>query len=269
MCLIIASPFGDKSPESYLVNGHDNNPHGWGVMWCAGGIVKTAKGRELSSLRRLLSRRVYPLETPYAIHFRYATHGDLSTANLHPFYVGRGRYMMHNGIIPESVYKPVRHDRSDTWHLARQIKRSAGDILPIGDLEKAITPANKLCFLAPSGDMELAHEKSGDWDSTLWLSNTYSVMSPYVYVPKKTHKAGLSSSSPWWRAEAAESGDAYKPWSGHFDADTPEIEEPRYSDYVDVDGLPLTDEEVERMEEEYYRSLAERRYRAAGASQNG
>lgn len=268
MCLIIASPFGDKSPDNYLANGYDNNPHGWGVMWCDGGIVKTAKGRELSSLRRVLARKVYPRGTPYAIHFRYATHGDHSTANLHPFYVGRGRYMMHNGIIPQTVYKHVRQDRSDTWHLAKQIKHTSGDILPLGDLEKAITPANKLCFLAPSGDMEFAHEKSGDWDGTLWLSNIYSIEPAYTYIPmtRKGGKAAKGDTTPWW---VELDDDACKPWAGHFDADTPEVEEPKYSDYVDVDGLPLTDEEVERMEEEYYRSLAERRYRTAGGSQNG
>lgn len=57
-----------------------------------------------------------------AIHFRMATHGEVSARNTHPFQLNKGSYLMHNGIL-QGLGSPGTKGLSDTAHLADILKR--------------------------------------------------------------------------------------------------------------------------------------------------
>lgn len=108
MCIIIYSK-GALIPEEHLENSEISNPHGIGLMWKENGVVKIEKGIDLSYLIDKL-KKLKGVE--HAVHFRLATHGEISAEMCHPFVVSSNIKellktktetdiaLMHNGTIP-------------------------------------------------------------------------------------------------------------------------------------------------------------------------
>lgn len=116
MCLI----FTNKANQSYnrkaLESAFRSNPDGLGILLWDGSqwIVERHLDTPLEPILDKLSTY-----DKFAIHFRYATHGKISLANCHPFSLGEGYYLMHNGVLP---YNPSKSNRSDTWQLSQYLK---------------------------------------------------------------------------------------------------------------------------------------------------
>lgn len=101
---------GKELPNGVLQRASKINPHGLGVVWLDSYEIDYLNSNDY---RTLESGR------PYIAHFRYATVGAISMANVHPFVCGKNRdeYLMMNGTIPTYGDKFI----TDTEALARQL----------------------------------------------------------------------------------------------------------------------------------------------------
>jgi len=179
MCLIIASRDGTLPSDELLRIAQADNHHGWGIMWAERGKVRAVKGFKLSSLMR----NVKALEgTPFVLHFRWATHGNIDIANCHPFKITDDLWMAHNGIL--HVEMP-REDRSDSWHFAQELAVILQKYPWLKDAEMqsrllqytewVCGSSSKIAFLRGNGEIFIANEKLGTEYEGLWLSNNYSL----------------------------------------------------------------------------------------------
>lgn len=111
MCVIIHKPKGVSIPPETLRQCWRANPNGAGYMYFDNGELVVNKG--FMRLKNFLSEyeSINPEEKEVVIHFRLATHGEISPEQTHPFIV-KGKYgVMHNGII--HFGKPDLNDWSD------------------------------------------------------------------------------------------------------------------------------------------------------------
>lgn len=86
----------------------------------------------------------------WAVHLRFRTHGAVSLPNCHPFDIGHGRWIMHNGQLSLSAVG----ERSDTAILAdilRAIPRSRQDAI-LADLVEAAGNGSRLLVLGQKSD---------------------------------------------------------------------------------------------------------------------
>jgi hypothetical protein len=130
-----------------------------------------------------------------AFHFRYRTRGSSSGENVHPFKLGPGLYLMHNGTA--NVRLRIA-GLSDTWHLVNDYlqpllahrRKLIYDRAFRRILDQWLGPHNRLVFLDESeGRIELLHRADGfEWNG-LWLSNTR-------WVDRRLLGLGLDSGAP-------------------------------------------------------------------------
>jgi len=199
MCLIIDKPANLELSASTLANASFNNPHGWGVMYCEGGMVKVEKGLKLAGLLDLLPK----LDATRAIiHFRQATHGKVNVENCHPFRVTDDIWLMHNGIVsvPE-----IANDMSDTYNFCTYvlgpILSANPDLFGTDHLEAIIDSfdsSSKFALMRSDGMVQIINRKAGhDSKDGVWYSNLYSLQLP---VPASTCKTWKFSSkdTAWW-----------------------------------------------------------------------
>lgn len=116
MCLIFTNKLGQSFNTQAMENAYISNPDGLGILIYNGDAWHVERHVDVN-LDRILDK----LETAdsFAIHFRYATHGKVSVSNCHPFSLGDGWFLMHNGILP---FKPTRAKRSDTWQFCQYLR---------------------------------------------------------------------------------------------------------------------------------------------------
>jgi|LakMenEpi03Aug12_release.lakeMendotaPanAssembly.Ray.scaffolds.fasta_scaffold01981_44 predicted glutamine amidotransferase len=116
MCLIFTNKEKQLVNLKAMQNAYRSNPDGLGILlwdnsqWIAERHIDTPLEPIVDKLNSY---------DKFAIHFRYATHGRVSISNCHPFSLGNGWYIMHNGILP---YTPTKSNRSDTWQLSQYLK---------------------------------------------------------------------------------------------------------------------------------------------------
>ncbi len=178
MCLIIHQPPGRTTPPELLRSAASHNPDGFGFMGLGrdgrAHIVRSAES-DLKQAQRLAEEFA---GQDCAFHFRYRTRGSSSARNVHPFKVGPGLWLMHNGTA--SVNLRIA-GLSDTWHLVNDYlepllshrRKLIYDRAFRRILDQWLGPQNRLVFLDESeGRVELLHRADGlDWNG-LWLSNT-------------------------------------------------------------------------------------------------
>jgi predicted glutamine amidotransferase len=152
MCLIYCNKLDSTPNYVALENALASNPDGIGTMgW---------NGSEWIVERHLVTDDHIGLidklsgYNRYAIHYRYATHGLVSIANCHPFNLGGGWCMMHNGVLGITPTKP---HRSDTWQLAQYLKTIGVSQFTNRQL-KAFLPVLKQCI---GGDRILIGTSTG------------------------------------------------------------------------------------------------------------
>lgn len=177
MCLIAYSPKGAMVDRSILAYAYNQNPDGIGIM-SVSGIEKFMGRKALKRARRYLESYLVPEETPYAIHFRWATHGAIQMSNTHPYEAPTGlHWVMHNGVINLTASEATK-DESDT---AVFVRKYMTDIPAFDDkayftaLGYKIGWSNKLCIMDSNGDFILCNDDAGTWIDGIWFSNTYSL----------------------------------------------------------------------------------------------
>lgn len=165
MCVIAHCPEGVTIDWFELADAYFSNPDGCGLVWrLPNGKVRAAKGLwKLSELER----RVGKIEgTEFALHLRICTHGPVNDVNCHPFYMGGGNYVLHNGVLP---IKPTSASRSDTAEFAREYYGLRIDDAMAADIEAWHGPGNRMLW-AGKGEWV----RTGNWVDDargVWWSN--------------------------------------------------------------------------------------------------
>jgi len=108
MCIIIVNARGTRLPKSVLSRSAQMNPDGLGIVWLDNYEVSYHQSAEWSRLQS---------DRPFIAHFRFATVGDVSMRNVHPFVCGNNKdeLLMMNG----TIFKYGSKTMTDTEHLAR------------------------------------------------------------------------------------------------------------------------------------------------------
>lgn len=186
MCLIAQVPAGLRMPDDYVEHAYYRNPDGIGIMSSLG-IQKFVGRKALRKATRYL-KRVHEAKVAHAIHFRYATHGDITLRNCHPFELPNGNgFMMHNGVLGAYTAQSTKLD-SDTAIFAREhtsAEASGESYLDYWSEVAGKIGFNKLVIMLPeSRDFRfvLVNSRQGSERDGIWYSQTYSLPhKPFIY----------------------------------------------------------------------------------------
>jgi glutamine amidotransferase len=147
-------------------------------MFADKGVLKIIKGfKSFEKFYRKYRRyeNEYP-ESDFVIHFRIATHGDISQTNCHPFYVNQNVGFAHNGIL-SCVEVPKNSVLSDTQIFCRQVlKTFPTDFLNRPEYRKLLKfiaekENSKFVFMTNENDICICNESAGEWIDGCWYSN--------------------------------------------------------------------------------------------------
>ena len=92
------------------------NPHGFGV-YCKGEVI-TSFDNPLMTSREVIAS----MTGNVSVHYRYTTHGLSIRENAHPFSLGNGLWLMHNGILDGDQFDCPHNYQSDTAILAEKLQ---------------------------------------------------------------------------------------------------------------------------------------------------
>jgi len=188
MCLIIYNSDGSKVPEHHIRIAHENNPHGFGIMWAQDGRVQTY--RDILDADEIIDLLGKFDGVPYVIHFRYRTRGPINENNCHPHRVlshkadGHDLFMMHNGTF---MFLKSDEEESDSVKFAKHLRGSlrvygADSLFDKNQLTRManrVGQINKMVFLRGDGKIALVNKAAGWENGALWYSNTYSLKPGY------------------------------------------------------------------------------------------
>jgi hypothetical protein len=211
MCLIYyrdPTVHSAKPDREILERGRTRNADGAGLLFWNGEQWQRQRRAQLTA-RELTNWLDYCEDRNYrfAVHFRYSTGGLKDKNNCHPFDLGLGFYLMHNGTLtikPDAI-------RSDTAILAATIRRAklADRIDDIAPLIEGVRNGSRLLVAQPCGACLFAgewhEEESGKFSNKNchWApaATTYQRIS---YVPQYDTRpaqpgAGIAAPAPDWR----------------------------------------------------------------------
>jgi hypothetical protein len=172
MCLAIYKPKGIEISKSCYRNAFSENQDGCGFAYSKNGHVKVEKFFDFKSFWQAIK----PVQGKHnmLVHFRLATHGDKTLANVHPIVIEKGRFaVIHNGIIPIQT----QNNDSDTVTFARDVLAPCFKRFDWRDatlkylVETSIGSDNKIVALNHKGEAQIFNEKSGHWHKGAWYSN--------------------------------------------------------------------------------------------------
>ena len=178
MCILIHHSATTAFNNEMLADFYSYNPDGFGVMYGDGKKIHVTKSlgsaKEIADLYRDIAEG-----RECIIHYRMKTHGNVDTANCHPYRITDELWVAHNGIL--SASNPLRPEMSDTWHLIeyiiKPIAETNPDLIFDPDWQKylgaLIGSSNKLGFAHADGRFAIINRKSGVEFMDAWLSNTY------------------------------------------------------------------------------------------------
>ncbi len=151
-------------------------------------------------------------EREYVLHLRFSTHGGVCYANCHPFPIGGGGYVVHNGILSIRQDRP---DRSDTWHFARNLRKLGyasrlEDERIVRAIERAHGAFNKLAFALPGGRVI----KTGHWQE--YAGCHWSNLNWQAYLPRSCRDYRIEYDddvlADWCEEEGEEDKDFLARW---------------------------------------------------------
>jgi hypothetical protein len=153
MCvaIVVESDSGPSERDMFLMDAE--NPHGVGVAWALGDLVRYKKGLTWQQAHELLKA----IPRPALLHFRWATHGGLDRAMTHPFPLGRKALktrklngaakavLIHNGVWRDYTKFAPKGTDLDRWSDTAVAAYAAGeygeDILEFVDWATAVARA--------------------------------------------------------------------------------------------------------------------------------
>lgn len=170
MCLAIYKPAGKAIPEEHFEEAFFTNSDGAGYTYVDDdGKVRYAKGFfTYDEFIKHYNQFVKPHHEAL-IHFRYATVGEKTTDNCHPFPAGYGGMMVHNG---PQIRKLGDNETSDSREFAERIlsRFDKEDLEEMREVLEGYLDFNKVAVLYPTG-VVILNEKLGIWEDGVWYSN--------------------------------------------------------------------------------------------------
>jgi len=170
MCWMLVEEAGKELNIEYMDKAQKHNEDGYGVAWYENGYVNTYKSFNYEQFKAVcVALQGHSL----VVHLRYATKGDKTYGNIHPFDTPSG-VMFHNGTMYKS--KPTGKE-SDSKALADTI--SECDYESIKDIMPLIRPyiddnINRLVFFEDSGEIIIENKDLGIYaEDGTWYSNDY------------------------------------------------------------------------------------------------
>lgn len=183
MCIIIRNTTGKPVPEKVAADCVRINPDGFGIIYLDG------KGDHFRTLDMETARLILATETrPYVAHCRYATVGEVSAAGIHPFAIGRGRYLFQNGTLDVCDTTSC-----DTEQLARSLFGLSDTRIHF--ILQALSPICR--FAVADGKREGVSETFGKWHKYKGVEYSKTNVLPYNWdnrykgwKPVKPYKGG-------------------------------------------------------------------------------
>ena len=184
MCVAIAQLKGSKAlTRTEWENGWSNNDDGAGYAFIDEDnniVIKKSMDGEAFYKEYKEDHDAYGEHSPFIVHMRIATHGDVKIDTCHPFIARPGVAFAHNGII-RHVAKHTDNDTSDTMAFGARLLANmpagfADDDVMTEVMEGYLT-GNKVVMLVTEEGWEeqlyILNEDLGYWDNdTLtWFSN--------------------------------------------------------------------------------------------------
>lgn len=217
MCLLTYFPEQIQPNRRYLLNGTIMNDDGHGYAIVANGVILWNRGmKAIEMIDEFCALREQFPNGPALFHSRFATHGETTTYNVHPFVLGgdKSTVMAHNGILPLKV-QPLRGDRrSDTritaeWFIPKQPFGPFWTRKGMKRYNAWMGPNNKIVILTTNPRYPrksfIFNEHQGIWHEGIWYSNsgyedwgtrTYTIGS---YTGRYRHYGEDSDIQPKWR----------------------------------------------------------------------
>lgn len=126
MCVIVYKNKDAELNSDDILKMWSSNSDGAGLIVFTHQHVKVIKG--MMKLSDLVEETRKYKNKDMLLHFRLATHGKVNRKNTHPFPIGKGRWLMHNGIL--SQYGSHGDlGRSDSEHFASEFSNLSSDAL--------------------------------------------------------------------------------------------------------------------------------------------
>lgn len=181
MCLIIVQPKGHHFSDEELADFWAHSPDGFGYMYRDKSGVHGAKC--VGSMGQIIEvYRKHAAGLACVLHFRMATHGEVSIAMAHPFAVSSELLVVHNGIIPGYG----RGSESDTAAFVREelipLVGTEADDLQDERMQEYIAElagmSNSLVFMDYKGRITKIGRR-GLEHGGCWYSNTYAWTAPF------------------------------------------------------------------------------------------
>lgn len=173
MCVIVAQPEGARLQKSAARNCYLNNPDGAGFAFVKDGEVYISKGfKSFPHFWREYKRRSKDLSSPFLLHFRIATVGDVNIENTHPFPSTLGSAFAHNGTMHS--FKEVFEGYSDSRNVAELLRQLKMDITTYSGrvmLKSILGSTNKGVFLLPNKQFVILNAAEGEVNNGIWYSN--------------------------------------------------------------------------------------------------
>jgi len=238
MCVIAAIPSDAILSKTRAERLWDRNSDGGGFAYI-GSDEQLMVGKyltEKSFMEQYFKAKEENPHTPFLVHMRIATHGDVTVENIHPFRVDDHTVMAHNGILSKLTMRSDK-DRSDTRVLVEEVlplmpENWLDNVLMRELVESWIGVGNKLVFLTTNPNLKdnlyILNAKAGTKKDGMWFSNNFGLdeppkLKPYtqkpiqhkVYCfycgnPKPDHSPFFCREKPTNVAEQAEMQDAWR-----------------------------------------------------------
>jgi hypothetical protein len=136
-----------------------------------------------------------PINATATIHFRFATHGTVNRENCHPFALGDGTFLMHNGILRDVLFQDKVGKKSDTAMLAELLqpldRKGRSGVL------SKYAVGNRFCLLYGKRWRKFGHWYFDDKFGT-WHSNTQ-------ILPDSRRNRGAYDPRSWGTAKGTSS----------------------------------------------------------------
>ena len=170
MCIIIVANKNKKIPNEHIELASELNCDGFGMSASVNNKLFVYKSISMNSddIIKLYNSIRQVATGDIVLHFRLATHGDVSDKLCHPFYVNKDLIMFHNGVIRDSVsgYSGHNKNESDTKAFVNNVLKNfkkgfQNNETIMNMISASVGEYNRLCFLDSAGNT--TYTSSSKW----------------------------------------------------------------------------------------------------------